>query len=468
MNTVLVVGGGISGLTAAWTLIRAAAQHAFPLRCVVLEASSRLGGKIVTERHGNCLIEGGPDSFVARKPWAAQLCHDLGLGDQLLSADDRGRNYVLHRGRPVRVPGDPAGFALTPLLSLAGKLRAARELTQPPRSNDDDESLGDFVARRFGDEVLERLVAPAVGSIYLSDVSKLSTQTSFERFHQLEKAHGSVLRGMLALQQQARKSGAPRPPSFYTLRNGLGSLIETLAAQIEAQGGEVRLNAPVGLLHADGVTLATGERWFADRVVLALPAPAMAELLAPHDAVAAQALRDVRCVDVATVTLAYPHAAFVAPFDGFGVVAPEGEATTVLACEVMTSKWPARAPQDLALIRAFIGGHRNERSVNEPDEALAQLAHADAARMFGLRGEPEWSRVFRWQPGNPQYPVGHLDALAKAEASLSQSLPDVTLTGAALRGLGIPDCTKQAQEAAGRLMQHLTHDVTASRVAQPA
>ena len=460
---VVIVGGGISGLSTAYYLLRQAQKNEQLIHCTVLEAAPTLGGKIKTERIGEAVIEGGPESFVTRKPWAYELCCELGLSDRLLAADDTGRNYVLHHGVPESVPTKPQGFLKTPLLSWPGKLRAAREMWLPARASTEDESLGNLVRRRFGDEVLDNLVGPAVGSIYLSDVDQLSTQVSFDRFLKLEQTHGSLLKGMMAMQKTARaakklngNAASTKPPPFVTLPNGLGELVEVLAAHLREMGCELCTGAAVTQIqrepgHSYTLQLGDGETLHADAIVLAVPAFAMSDLIFAHDAASADQLRAVRYVSVATVTFGFPRDAITKPFDGFGVVVPAHEGSAVLACEVMSNKWPSRSPHDLVLLRAFLGGHRNEGIVSQPDEVLMAQAQHALAGIFGLQGQPSLCRVFRWQPGNPQYPVGHLVSLAQTEVRLQRTLPNVFLTGAGMRGLGLPDCVRQAKDTAAQV-----------------
>ena len=459
MKHIVIIGGGISGLATAFYAHRLAHERDLAIHCTVLEAGSQLGGKLKTERVGEYLVEGGPESFVTRKPAAYALCCELGLRERLLGTSDAGKNYVLHNGQPVQVPTSPPGFLRTPLLSWRGKLRAAQELfvSAKPGALDADEPLGQLIQRRFGAEVLDNLVAPAIGSIYLSDVNQLSTQVSFQRFAAMERQHGSVLRGMMAAQKLARQSNpqqTDKSPQFVTLPNGMGELIDTLVQNLREMDCDIRTDAHVARIEPNCVCLANDDVLKADAIVLAIPAFAMADLLSPYGEDLARALNAVPYINVATITLAYARTQLRQSFDGFGIVVPAREQSPLIALEAISNKWPGRAPQTHVLVRAFVGGHRNPQVVAQSDEALVKLAHAEIAHMFVVQGEPAFQRVVRWQPGNPQYPVGHLEALTQLEAKLSAVLPQVLLTGAGLRGLGVPDCVRQAKEAASRAISN--------------
>ena len=268
-----------------------------------------------------------------------------------------------------------------------------------------DESLGHFLRRRFGNELVDLLIGPAINSIYLSDIDALSGQVSFERFLQLERTHGSVLKGMLAMQKKAKQAqtaspAATRPPQFMTLAGGLSDLVNALTGCLQRMGCELRANAGVDRIDKRGdaqyqIVLNDGKTMTADAVVLATPAPVLAGLIAPHDGQSSAQLRAVRHVDVATITLAYQKTALARPFDGFGVVVPQHENASVLACEAASSKWPNRAPDDLVLFRAFVGGHQHEALVAQSDDALRSMAHKDVSRIFGIQAAPTWSVVYR-------------------------------------------------------------------------
>ncbi len=458
-NHIAVVGGGISGLTAAYYLERDAAREQMPLTVTLIEKAPLLGGKIATDRQDGFIIEGGPESFVTRKPWAWELCQELGLGERMVGTKN-GKNYILHDGRPELVPMSPVSFVRSPLLSTGGKLRLLKEPFVAPRRDPSDETLGSFIRRRLGDEALENLVGPAVGSIYLSDADEMSVQVSFDRFAELEREHGSLVKGMFAMMRSGsgsgkKKSKEQKPPSFATLQTGLMELVESLAAHIE---GDILTGTAVTGLTYDATSalpytlhLDNGQTLQANAVVLALPAYNMAALLEPYDEAIAGQLRTVIYNSVTTVTVAFNAAEIDAPFDGFGVVMPAKETSELLAVEGMSVKFPHRAPEGQFVLRAFVGGH-NAAAAALPDEELLALVRRELEAIFGITAEPTITRIFRWPHANPQCGVGHLSMMDGIEQQLGEILPNLYLTGAALRGLGIPDCVRQAGETVDQLL----------------
>ncbi|MCB8977118.1 MAG: protoporphyrinogen oxidase [Ardenticatenaceae bacterium] len=465
---IVIVGGGISGLAAAYYLEQAAQVQGLALHTTVVEKEARLGGKIATQRQEGFIFEGGPESFVTRKPEAWELCHELGLADRLVGTTRPGKNYVLHNGRPAIVPSGPGSFLSSPLLSAGGKLRLLKEPFVKPRTEASDESLGSFLRRRLGDEMVDNVVKPAIGSVYLGNVDAMSVQVSFGRFAEMEQKHGSVVKGMFALMKEksaARKaSGEPRPakkPSFATLQGGLMELVETLANQIE---GDILPETAVATLqynptHSQPYALALddGRTLRADGVVLATPTFVMAELLdgVVETAVTDQ-LRTIPYNPVTTVNIAFNRSDIYDPFDGFGVVVPENESSRLLAIEGMSAKFPHRAPEDQFVLRAFVGGQANPELAELPDEALIKLVRNELAGIFNITAAPTHIHIQRWQPANPQPPVGHLAMIANIERTLAQSLPQLYLTGAGLRGQGIPDCIRQSRDVVAQIMTNLT------------
>ncbi|WP_420640679.1 protoporphyrinogen oxidase [Candidatus Leptofilum sp.] len=464
---VVIVGGGISGLATAYYLEKEARQNGIALQATIVEKAVQLGGKIATQRRDGYIFEGGPESFVTRKPEAWELCQELGLQDRLVGTTRPGKNYVLRNGRPAIVPSGPGTFLSTPLLSASGKLRLLKEPFVKPRTDASDESLGDFLRRRLGNEMVDNIVKPAIGSVYLGDVDEMSVQVSFGRFAQMEQQHGSVVKGMFGLMKEkraARKaSGEPRParkPAFATLQNGLMEMIETLADQIE---GEILLDTAVTNLHHDlthaqpyALSLSNGRTLRADLVVLATPTFVMADLLQGlvETAVTDQ-LHAIPYNPVTTVNFAFNRNEIADPFDGFGVVVPENESSQLLAVEGMSAKFPHRAPDDQFVLRAFVGGQNEPELASLPETELIKLVRHELEQIFGIAAQPTQIHIQRWLPANPQPPVGHLVMIAQIEQTLAAHLPQLYLTGAGLRGQGIPDCIRQSRNLVTQIMANL-------------
>jgi oxygen-dependent protoporphyrinogen oxidase len=467
-----VIGGGISGLATAYYLERDAAEAQIPVSVTLIEKAPVLGGKIATERRDGFIIEGGPESFVTRKPWAWELCQELGLQERLVGTKN-GKNYILHDGRPAIVPMNPVAFIRSPLLTTNGKLRLFKEPFVEARTDPSDETLGSFIRRRLGDEALENLVGPAVGSIYLSDADQMSVQVSFDRFAELEREHGSLVKGMFAMMSSRRKEASEngkkekkeKPPSFATLRTGLMELVEALEARID---GDILTGTGVTEIAYDPTSappyrlqLDDDQILEADIVILALPGYNMADLLAPFDQDVAEKLRSVIYNSVTTVTVAFNESEIEAPFDGFGVVMPAKETSQLLAVEGMSVKFPHRAPEGQFVLRAFVGGH-NPKAAALSDKDLLILVRSELLSIFGITAKPTIHSIFRWPKANPQCGVGHLAMMDEIEEQLAEILPNLYLTGAALRGLGIPDCVRQAGETTEKVLAQVQKTAAAT------
>lgn len=467
----VVLGAGVTGLTAAYAILRAKPD----VELTVLEAKDRIGGNIVTERASGFLIDGGPDSFLRTKPEAVQLCKELELFDDLITpSEDAKKVYLVHDGKLVPMP---AGMALavptrlspmlhTPLMGLGAKARMLGDLVIAGRQSDADESIEDFVARRFGRGAASKIASPLLGGIYAGDVSQLSIQSTFPQLLELEKKHGSLILGLM--KAQAKMRGAPTgtlsavktwlskpaqaPPSpFYSLRGGMGSLIRALADRLP----RVRTGAAAQRIEAVGtaykVTLESGETLTADAIVVAVPAHVAARILPKAFE---SDLAAIPYLSTATVFFAYPKAKMGRDLDGMGFVVPRGEAK-ILAGTWVSSKWEGRAPADAVLMRAFLGGARGDVDVEASSDAeLVRVAADEMARIMGALPEPLFHRVFRYHRANPQPIVGHGARLARID-DLLRAAPGLALAGAAYRGVGIPDCVRQGREAAASVLSAL-------------
>jgi oxygen-dependent protoporphyrinogen oxidase len=472
---VVVIGGGVTGLAAAHRLGELAAERGLTLDLRLLEASDRLGGVIRTVHREGCVLEHGPDSMITDKPWGLALAKRLGLEAEIIGTQaQHRRSFVVHGGRLHPVP---EGFQLlapsrfgplvsTPLFSWPGKARMALDLLLPARQEDADESLGAFVTRRLGREALERIAQPMIGGIYGADPMQTSLLATLPRFRDMERQHGSVIRGMWARSREtARKAAAngkgpekggvsgARYGLFVTFRRGMQTLTDALVAHLPADSA--RLNTRVTGLERQRegwrVLLADGELLDADAVLLTLPAPACTPLLAPHDAELARLLAEVPYAGAATLTLGYRREQVPHPLDGFGFVVPSVEGFSILGCTFTHMKFAERAPEGVALLRAFLGGAAIQgRELPE----LAKLVRTDLHRLLGIPTETEPLFVEGWRCEGvmPHYRVGHLERVAEMERRAA-ALSGLELAGNAYRGVGIPDSIHSAEQAAERLME---------------
>jgi oxygen-dependent protoporphyrinogen oxidase len=440
---IAIVGAGITGLAAAYDLV----SRGVP--CRVLEAASRAGGLILTEHAGGFTIEAGPDSVVAQKPAAIALCEELGLAPKLVSVSAPRTAYVLKRGRlhPLPSPsilGIPlslAGIARYDLLPLHARARLALE-PLVPRGKAADESVAKFFRRRFGGATVDLVAEPLLGGIHAGDIESLSLPSLFPRLASAEAEHRSVLRAFARTHQ-------PTGGTFQSLSSGMGELVFAIERRLPAN--TIAYDSPV-----DQISRVEG-RWRvssrgssvdADAVVLALPAPAAARLLAPIDPQAAALCAEVPYVSTVSVALAYPRGAVAHPLDGSGfVVARRYNDLRITACTWVSSKWPGRAPAGQVLLRAFVGGSHDPGAVDLADDELAGLAAREIGRVLGITGEPGLARVHRWRQAGAQHNVGHVARMAALEARLA-GLPGLLVAGSGFRSIGIPDCIADGRAAA--------------------
>jgi protoporphyrinogen/coproporphyrinogen III oxidase len=444
---VVVVGGGIAGLAAARQL-----EALFDrIEVVVLESTSHIGGKLLTEHVDGFVIEGGADSFLSRKARGVGLCEELGLGEELIARrSENARSFVrvgrdlheLPEGLTGMIPTNLDALEGSTLLSKEGRERLAAEVDLPPTSPEGDESVASFITRRLGREAYERMVEPLMAGIYGGDGGELSLQATFPHLHELEREHGSILRG-LAGQTPAE---AQYPP-FVSLRAGMQALVDRLAASLEHTS--IHPLQPRSL-HAlpDGYGVDCGHIVEADGVVIAAPAYAASTLMAELDPGLAVLLAEIPYAASAIVTLAYRLEDVGHPLDGYGYVVPAVEDSDVLACTWSSSKWEGRAPGGHALIRVYL-----RRITQGSDDSVIDLARAELT-MLGIEAQPLLTRIHRWPRGMPQYVLGHPERLERIDAALLDH-PGLALAGAAYRGVGIPDCIHSGEEAARLLAQSL-------------
>jgi oxygen-dependent protoporphyrinogen oxidase len=452
---IVVIGGGIAGLAAAYRLAMARSGA----EIVLLEAGNRLGGKIVTERIGDLVIEGGPDSFLSMKPRGIGLAREIGLESRLIGTiPENKRSFVsfggtLHQlpeGLSGLVPTNLGAIARSPLLSLAGKSRLALDYVLPASTSSEDETLGAFIERRLGKEAYERLVEPLMAGIYAGDGRRLSLAATFPQLRAAERAHGGLIKGVLANRPSSPTASALTP--FVSFEGGLRELVDRLERDLRDRGVVIRTGAPAVALRKDAsgyrVRLATGEEIAADGAIVATPAKPAAELVGSDWPAAGEALRAIPHVSTAIVALAFPK---TVPLDGYGYVIPRIAGRPVLACTWVSSKWPRRAPVDLSLVRVFIGRAGEAPSTERSDEELLRIALDELRETVGITSEPMVSRIYRWVDGMPQYTLGHLERVAAVETAIA-SAAGLAIAGHAYRGVGIPDCIASGEHAAERVL----------------
>jgi oxygen-dependent protoporphyrinogen oxidase len=464
---IAIIGGGIAGLAAAHRALELSPEAAIAL----FEAGPRVGGVLSTLHRDGFQVERSADNFITTIPWGIDLCRRLGLEDQLIQTNPAyRRTFVVRRGRLHRLPD---GFlmmaptqmwplAVTPILSPLGKLRSALEYFLPPRKSDADESMASFVRRRLGREAYDRLVEPLVSAVYAADLEKLSLQATLSRFREMEREHGSLIRAMRSQMKAKPKttseSGA-RYSMFVTLREGLSSMIDALAASLPPNC--IRLDSPVEKIERKGggwkisvkesrtIESETNETF--DAVVLAAPSPVAAKLLAPLHAELAAELAAIQHSGTAIVSLGYDDHQIGHPLDGMGAVVPAIERSPLLAISFSSRKYAHRAPEGKTLLRVFVGGARRPELAEMPDADLLPLVREHTEKLLRITGAPVFIDIAHWPGTMPQYHVGHKDRVVRIRSLLTQ-LPSLELAGNAYSGVGVPDCIHSGETAIERLL----------------
>ena len=463
---VVVVGGGIAGLATAYYLQQGRRSPGIAVEVTLVESDARLGGKIVTHSEDGFVVEGGPDSFLTQKPWALQLCRELGLSDRLIGVNETQRKTTIlwqGRFRPLPdgvfliVPTRFMPFALSSLFSPLGKLRMALDLVIPPRKATSDESVASFIRRRLGQEALDRLGDPLMGGVHTSDPEQQSLLASFPRFADIERKHGSLIRGMLAARRAAPATTTKPLPPFMSLRGGVQELVTTLTQRLDTV--DMKLGRRVTRLaqRASGgyrVTLDDSVELDADAVVLAVPSRIAAPLVQDIDADLASRLATIRYISTSTVSLGYRRADIRHSLDGSGFLIPTKEGHRITGCTWSSTKFAGRAPDDAVLLRCFIGRPSDQVTPLLPEAELVGIAREELRGLMGITAEPVLTQVFTWRDGHPQYDVGHLDRMAELDR-LCAAQPGLYLTGSSYRGVGLPDCIHNASLVAAALLQRM-------------
>lgn len=489
---VVVVGGGIAGLSAAHRLTESGRPG---LEVTLLERSDRFGGTIRTVERDGFLVELGPDSFLTSKPWLSDLAGRLGVADRIIpTARAHRRSHVVHCGKLHPLPD---GFLMmaptrlwpmvtTSLFSWKGKARCAVDLVLPRGIGTGDESLGAFVRRRFGGEVLERVVQPLIGGIYAGDPDTLSLKATIPRFFEMEQRHRSVIKAMVAQRRAAAKQqrgasagngssagsgavkhrgGAPagsggsagsgaRYGELASFDRGMETIVQALLRKLPSDA--LHTHAEVTRLAGDGsgwhLSLGDGRRFDADCVILAVPSRHAAELLHDTDAGLYEELAAIPHASSAVMNLAYRRSDVPHPLDCFGFVVPAVEDRKIIACTFSSVKFPNRAPEGLVLLRVFLGGMLQQELLKSGDEILLRLVRGELRDLMGIESEPLHTDLVRYPDAMPQYLVGHGRRVERIESLLGRH-PGLALAGNAYGGVGLPDCVRSGEQAAERMLK---------------
>ena len=477
MKRIAIVGGGIAGMSAAFTLEKYRRNHPDTVKYLLFESKPVFGGVLRTEQLDGCQIEAGPDSFLTEKPWASDLCGELGLGEQLIGSNDAERKtYILVNGKLVEIPDGlmfmvptkilPTVFS--PLFGIGTKVRMAREWFHPPHKAEGDETVAAFVERHYGPEMVDRLADPLLSGVYGGHADELSVRAVLPRFAEMEEKHGSLGRAMLAARRKrgaATKSG-PRP-LFTALLNGMQQMVDTLLAQLH----------PASL--APGVTVQSiraksagweieieGRPEYFDGLILAVPAHVAAILLRDSVPQLSSELQGISYTSSITINLGYSGEVRKSLPAGFGFLVPRSQGRRMLACTFVHTKFPHRAAADRALLRCFMAGSGNGELLTAADQPIIEVIRQELREILGLTAKPLFSRVYRWDRAMAQYGVGHLERLNRIE-QLRACASGLFLAGNGYRGIGVPDCIRSGSEAANSALNFIGVAMQA-RASQPA
>jgi protoporphyrinogen/coproporphyrinogen III oxidase len=462
---VIVVGGGITGLATAYYLQKEAKEKSLPIQVKLIEASGRLGGVIRTAKRDGFIIERGPDSIIARKKSAMRLIEEVGLQDKIIS-NTAGRSYIYARGRLhtmpegsfMGIPTKVTPFALSGLFSPLGKLRAAGDFVLPKGEAKADQSLGGFFRRRLGNEVVDNLIEPLLSGIYAGDIDELSLMSLFPNFYEMEQTHRSLVLGLNRTMPKTPKTAKKVPAKkgmFISLSTGLEELIHQVENRLEK--GTVFKETKVERIEkkAQGyiVKLADGKMENADSVVITTDHFHAQRMLSDYAFM--DIFKDMPSNSVANVAMAFPKSAIEKDIDGTGFLVSRNSDFRITACTWTHKKWPGTSPDDMVLLRCYVGKPDDQEIVDLTDEEIVEIVLRDLNKTMNITAKPAFHIVSRWKQAMPQYKVGHLEKIEKVKTQLKAELPGVYLAGGSFEGVGIPGCIDQAEAAVKKVIQYL-------------
>jgi protoporphyrinogen/coproporphyrinogen III oxidase len=477
MKRVIIIGGGITGLAAAFKVRRAAEADGHEVTFTLVEKDDRLGGKIASEVVDDFIIDGGPDSFLTEKPALHRIADLLGMADKRLPSDEsRKKTWILAAGKLHEMPDGImmfaptkfVPFATTGLFSPAGKARMAMDLVIPkkqvPEGELNDETLESFVVRRMGRECLDRLAEPLVGGVHASDPAVMSLAATFPRLLEMEQKHGSLMLAFLDARKKVEemrrkyppKPGQPRRTFFSSFEGGMQELTDAMA---DAAGrDDMIVGTAVASLERAGsgwvATLADGRKLDGDAVVVATEGWAAEGLVRDIAPLAYEALEGIPHSSSATISLGFDTEDVGFDLNAFGVLCPQAEHRSLMAATYSSTKWPDRAPKGKVLMRGFVGGPHNQEIVDRSDDELTQIVTDELRGILGLTADPIFARVYRWRLGMPQYTLGHLGRVAAIQSEM-ETIPGLALAGGSYTGVGLPNCAESGEAAVSKVLSDL-------------
>ncbi|MFA1819054.1 protoporphyrinogen oxidase [Virgibacillus oceani] len=461
-KNIVIVGGGITGLSAAYYLQKKIKEKKLPYTVQLIEASERLGGKIKTKNKNGFIIEQGPDSFLARKEPAVKLAEELGIGDDLIR-NGTGQSYILVRnklhkmpaGSFMGIPTQAKPFLFSGIFSVKGKLRAGGDYVLPKGKAMEDQSLGGFFRRRFGDELVENLIEPLLSGIYAGNIDDMSLMATFPNFYHLEQEHRSLVKGLQQTMPPPQKSTGKKPGMFFSFKEGLEIFIKAIEEKLD--NVTVDLNAAVDHVEKKDnfyhLLLSNGEVAKADAIVMTTPHHTLPKMFSQYAFF--KTLKDIPSTSVANVAMAFDRSAIKKDIDGTGFVVSRNSDYRITACTWTHKKWPSTTPDGKVLLRAYVGRPNDQEVVDYSDEEITDIVLADLRKTMKIKKKPEFSVVSRWKNAMPQYTVGHRERISEVREGAAQSIPGVFLTGSSFEGVGIPDCIGQGEQAVRDVLDFL-------------
>lgn len=458
---VVIIGGGITGLTTAFYLQKKVKEENLPLDVQLIEASHRLGGKAQTVVKDGYIIERGPDSFLERKTSASRLAKEVGMADKLVN-NASGRSFVLARerlhpmpeGSFMGIPTQITPFVTTGLFSLPGKFRAAGDFILPRSEPVEDQSLGEFFRRRLGDEVVENLIEPLLSGIYAGDIDRMSLMATFPNFYRLEQKYRSIVLGIKKTMPTPKKSERKKG-IFLNFSTGLQSFISAIESKL-TPGSVLKSTRVDNVSKQNGkyvIDLNSGQQMMADSIVVATPHYVTGSMFSEYDLFSL--LDEMPATSVANVALAFPESAIKQDIDGTGFVVSRNSDYSITACTWTHKKWPHSAPEGKALLRCYVGRPGHETIVDLSDNQIIKIVLEDLNKTMNITAEPELAVVTRWKDSMPQYTVGHVQRIQKVKKDLSEQLPGVFIAGGSYEGVGLPDCIDQGEAAVEHILNYL-------------